>query len=71
MNRVPVSSSNLMSVGYDPESQILEVEFHNNTVYQYLNVPHHIYSGLISAGSHGSYLDSHVKKAGYPFKRIA
>lgn len=71
MNRVPVSSSNLMSVGYDPESQILEVAFHNNTVYQYLNVPHQIYSSLMSAGSHGSYLDSHVKKAGYPYRRIA
>lgn len=70
MNRVPVSSSNLASVGYDSGSRILEVEFHNHTVYQYLNVPHHVYSGLMSAGSHGSYLDSHVKKAGYSYRRV-
>ena len=42
MKRVPVSSSNLASVGYDPELRVLEVEFHNHTVYQYRNVPHHI-----------------------------
>ncbi len=70
MNRVPVSSSNLASVGYDPERRILEVEFLNRSVYQYLNVPSYVYSGLMSAGSHGSYLDSHVKKAGYPYRRV-
>lgn len=70
MNRTPVSSSNLASVGYDAEQQILEVEFLNRSIYQYLNVPSYIYSGLMSASSHGSYLDSHVKKAGYPYRRV-
>ena len=70
MNRVPVSSSNLASVGYDPELRILEVEFLNRSVYQYLNVPGYVYSGLMSASSHGSYLDSHVKKAGYSYRRV-
>ncbi len=70
MNRTPVSSSNLASVGYDAGLQVLEVEFLNGSVYQYLNVPSYVYSGLMSAGSHGSYLDSYVKKAGYPYRRI-
>lgn len=38
MNRVPVSSSNIRSVGYDPQAQIPEVEFHNGGVYQYSHV---------------------------------
>jgi hypothetical protein len=70
MNRVPVSSSNLASVGYDPEQRILEVEFLNRSVYQYLGVPSQVYSGLMSAGSHGSYLDLHVKEAGYSYRRV-
>jgi len=39
MLRMSVSSSNISSVGYDPKTQTLEVEFHNGGVYQYFNVP--------------------------------
>jgi hypothetical protein len=39
MDRTPVSSSNLSSVGYDPDEQILEIEFNGGRVYQYYDVP--------------------------------
>lgn len=39
MNRNPVSSSNVKSVGYDSESSRLEVEFHHGGIYQYYGVP--------------------------------
>ena len=39
MNRTPVNSSNVSSVGYDPTSLTLEVEFHGGAVYQYFDVP--------------------------------
>lgn len=70
MNRTPVNSSNLASVGYDASSSILEVEFLDNSVYQYFNVPNSIYMGLMSASSKGRYLDQNVKKAGYNYKKI-
>lgn len=70
MNRTIVSSSNIRSIGYDPSTQILEVEFLDGSVYQYKNVPQSVYSGLMSAPSHGSYLDRYVKKAGYSYTRI-
>lgn len=70
MNRVGVSSSNLSSVGYDPAAATLEIEFLGGGVYQYFNVPAHVYSGLMSAGSHGRYFDAHIKKAGYRYRRI-
>lgn len=70
MNRTPVSSSNLVSVGYDPQQQILEIEFHSRSVYQYFNVPLHIYQGLMNASSHGTYFDRHIKKGGYRYRRI-
>lgn len=70
MDRVRVSSSNLASVGYDSATATLEVAFLNGGVYQYFNVPAHVHAGLMSASSHGSYFDAHVKKAGYRYRRV-
>jgi hypothetical protein len=70
MERIPVSSSNLSSIGYDLRSAILEIEFHSGGVYQYSGVPEDIYQGLMNAGSHGQYFDQYVKKAGYPYTKI-
>lgn len=70
MNRTPVSSSNLAAIGYDADQHILEVEFVNGSVYQYSNVPIHIYQGLMNADSHGIYFNAYVKKAGYSYQEI-
>lgn len=70
MERVPVQSSSLASVGYDSQSSTLEVEFLNGSIYQYFGVPPHIHEGLMNAGSKGSYLDQNIKKAGYSYTRI-
>ncbi|MBI5374534.1 MAG: KTSC domain-containing protein [Candidatus Schekmanbacteria bacterium] len=70
MNRTPVSSSNLASVGYDPVNFILEIEFHNGGIYQYFNVPESEFNGLMGAESHGKYFDGYIKKGGYSFKKI-
>jgi hypothetical protein len=61
MNREPVSSSNVASVGYDPLTMILEVEFLNGAVYQYFDVPEDEYAGLVSADTVGGYLNHNVK----------
>jgi hypothetical protein len=60
MNRQPVTSSNLVSVGYDSASGTLEVEFKDST-YQYYDVPESIYNGLMSASSKGSYLYQNIR----------
>jgi len=70
MDRTPVSSSNLASVGYDPENMILEIAFHGGSIYQYFNVPESKHEGLMKADSHGKYFDAHIKKVGYRFKQI-
>ena len=61
MNRQPVTSSNIASIGYDANSQTLEVEFLNGGVYQYFDVPQHIYDGIMNADSHGQYLAQNIK----------
>ena len=61
MNRKPVESSNLKSIGYDPDQQLLEIEFKNNVVWAYRNVPLNIWLELESAPSKGKYYASQIK----------
>ena len=70
MLREPVSSSNLQSVGYDEFNNILEIEFNNNTIYQYYGVSPHIHNGLMNNPSHGTYFDRYIKNGGYRYKKI-
>ncbi|WP_456830988.1 KTSC domain-containing protein [Deinococcus sp. UYEF24] len=70
MQRIPIQSSNLRSIGYDPRTYTLEVEFLNGGLYQYSGVPPHIHAALMSARSHGSYF-SHVIKTGYPCHKLS
>ncbi len=69
MNRKPVTSSNIRSVGYDENSQTLEVEFNSNDVYQYLNVPARIHVELMSAGSKGQYFIKNIKEV-FEYRKV-
>ncbi|MEV5354646.1 KTSC domain-containing protein [Streptomyces sp. NPDC052693] len=71
MQRISVVSSNLASVGYEPDSGTLEVQFRNGSVYRYAGVPAGVHSGLMNAASKGGYLHTFVKEAGYPVVRVA
>ncbi|HCJ6423359.1 TPA: KTSC domain-containing protein [Enterobacter hormaechei subsp. xiangfangensis] len=70
MIRQPVSSSNLQSVGYDPATSTLEIAFHGGGIYQYARVPASVHTALINAPSKGQYFDVHIKKAGYPYRKV-
>jgi hypothetical protein len=61
MNREHVNSRTLKSVGYDPASKTLEVEFHDGDVYQYFNVPAVVHRDLLAAGSIGQYFAFYIK----------
>jgi hypothetical protein len=69
MERTYVDSSNLESVGYDSNSNILEVEFKNGTLYQYTGVPEHIFPELIAASSVGVYFNENIRN-NYDYQRI-
>lgn len=61
MNRQAVVSSNIASIGYDANSQTLEIEFLNGGVYQYFDVPSYVHEELMNADSHGQYLAQNIK----------
>jgi hypothetical protein len=69
MDRQSVSSSNIVSLGHDAQSQTLEVEFSNGTIYQYFNVDDNLYQQLMSAPSKGQFLNTYIKNA-YPYSRV-
>lgn len=70
MNRVSVSSSDLSSVGYNPEQHILEIEFNSGGIYQYFNVPSSEHDGLMGAVSHGQYFNAHIKDV-YQYQKVS
>lgn len=64
MERQSVSSSNLASVGYDPASETLEVEFvSTGKVYEYYNVPQFMYDRLLEASSIGQFFNVEIRNA--------
>ena len=69
MDRQIVSSSNIVSVGYDAASETLEVEFQNGSVYQYYNVGQNTYDELMTAQSKGKFIAYQIKNA-FPYSRV-
>jgi hypothetical protein len=69
MKRIPVNSSNVAEVGYDPSANTLEVLFKNGGLYQYFDVPQAVYEELIQAASVGKYLNTQIKLV-YRYARI-
>lgn len=69
MDRVPVSSSNLQSVGYSADSSTLEIEFIRGGVYQYFDVPQGEHEGLMSSDSKGKYFLANIKNR-YPYLKL-
>lgn len=67
MQMVPVTSSNIASIGY--EGSTLYVRFNSGRLYEYYNVPESVHNSLMSASSKGGYLAAHVKGS-YHYKQI-
>jgi hypothetical protein len=61
MERKLVTSSNIASIGYDERTLTLEIEFLNNSIYQYFDVPQQIYQELMQADSLGQFLAQYIK----------
>lgn len=61
MTRIKVHSNILLSVGYEPDSELLELEFPNNGIYEYHKVHPVIYMGLMHTEAKEAYFDKHIK----------
>lgn len=69
MERAQVVSSNIISIGYDESASVLEIEFKGGEVYEYFDVPAHVYQELMGAGSRGIYHNAHIRSK-YRYQRV-
>ena len=69
MQLVTVNSSMLYAVGYDEQSQTLDVVFNTGGIYRYTGVPAHVYAELLQAPSKGRYMQDQVL-GNCPFQRM-
>jgi hypothetical protein len=66
---IPVESSNVSGIGFNPESEILAIEMNDGHLYYYLDVPIKHYNGLLQCSKNipgtitsiGSYLHRNIK----------
>lgn len=63
MERTPIISSQINSIGYDEETETLEVEFLNDSsIWTYHPVPKTTYQALMAADSIGAYFYANIRK---------
>jgi hypothetical protein len=61
MPLIPIRSSNLAAVGYDPQRTQLRIRFRSGRTYDYFAVPLWEYAGLMLASSHGKYFHREIR----------
>ena len=61
MIRTPLTSSSIKSVGYDPATRALHVEFHSGRVYEHADVPSHLADEFQTATSVGRFYNALIR----------
>ena len=61
IERHPVESSVIATVGYDAGKQMLEIEFRSGAIYRYLEVPEEIHKRLLAAESKGHFFGANIR----------
>jgi hypothetical protein len=68
MERTSVDSSNVVSIGYEVNTDTLEVEF-SGGIYCYYDVPAYVFEELMASDSKGTYLHQNIKNS-YNYEKI-
>lgn len=58
---MPVNSSTINTVGYNPDTQELHVKFHGSGTYVYHNVPEETHKAFMASDSKGKFLHNNIK----------
>lgn len=58
---IPVSSTAISAVGYDPMTGRMCIRFRRGITYDFCRVPAHVFEGLMAASSKGRYYDQHIR----------
>ena len=69
MEREPVQSTALASIGHDPESEVLEIEFSSGRIYRYRGVSAQLHAWLMRSPDKGG-LFNRLIEGKFEFERI-
>lgn len=69
VERAPVASKSLVSVGYDTDASELEVEFHSGRVYRYAGVPASVHAWLMRNPAKGGLFNRMIRDK-YPYRDV-
>jgi KTSC domain len=61
MEMIPVRSSAIRAVGYDPTNLRMRIIFAEGHGYDFCRVPSYIFEGLLRASSKGGYYNQYIK----------
>ncbi len=68
LKRSPVTSSAIVSVGYDAAVRTLEIEFEGGAVYDYFDVPEAVWRRFADSDSKGGFFAAEIRER-YRFAR--
>jgi KTSC domain-containing protein len=61
MEKLHVSSSTIIEVGYDSNLKTLEIQFSDTGTYRYFGVPITVFNDLMNASSKSQYFKAKIK----------
>jgi len=61
VDRTPVNSSCISSLGYSAAHEVLDIEFRSGLVYRYFAVPPDAFASLLAAPSLGAHFNRAIK----------
>ena len=61
MKRTAIISKEILSVGYDAETQVLEIEFNDKSVYQFVRVTAEVYASFMRTEAKQEYFDTEIR----------
>src|SRR5262245_962212 len=70
IERKPVTSTNVVSVGFCPDRKCLDVEFKGGAVYRYEDCDQALFDDLMKAPSVGKFVDANLKKPKKKFTKL-
>ncbi|MDD2627442.1 MAG: KTSC domain-containing protein [Clostridia bacterium] len=62
MKRISISSDFILSIGYDKSNNLLEIEFIDETIYQYLCISEKLYTSLLNSRSKKKFYEKKIKE---------
>ena len=61
MTRTKVIAETLRSIGYDPDAELLELEFISGDIYDYQKVKPYLYMGLMNSNTKDAYFNKYIR----------